>query len=229
MVLTAAERTAEIPPIRVPRVCQEADPAVAAVHGTACQIGMIAQDRIERDLILTDERTSAIVLMPIRAKRKEFPGGYDKNDRFSVKMLISSCTSSSYELDADASNALSNLGLSCEQRHQLIEVCLTGIGARRITETFCISLITENDSGVWLSLRPFPRKDRTVYPELTIILDKPTWQTRAGGSASKSRYIVYALDPGAVVSSQGSSLVPLPLMAASSVVDSTLLRDPAGG
>ena len=105
MVLTAAERTAEIPPIRVPRVCQEADPAVAAVHGTACQIGMIAQDRIERDLILTDERTSAIVLMPIRAKRKEFPGGYDKNDRFSVKMLISSCTSSSYELDADASRS----------------------------------------------------------------------------------------------------------------------------
>jgi hypothetical protein len=48
---------------------------------------MIAQDGIERDLILTNKRASAIVLMPIRAKFKEFPGGYDKNARFSVKML----------------------------------------------------------------------------------------------------------------------------------------------
>jgi len=29
---------------------------------------MIAQDRIERNLILSNKRTSAIVLMPIRAK-----------------------------------------------------------------------------------------------------------------------------------------------------------------
>ena len=67
-VLTAAERTVKIPPIRVPRVRQEANPAVAAVDRTACQIGIIAQDRIERGLILTNKRTSAIVLMPIRAK-----------------------------------------------------------------------------------------------------------------------------------------------------------------
>ena len=67
-LLTAAERTVEIPPIRVPRMRQKANPTVAAVHRTACQIGMIAQDRIERDLILTNKRTSAIVLMPIREK-----------------------------------------------------------------------------------------------------------------------------------------------------------------
>ncbi len=35
---------------------------------------------------------------------------------------------------------------------------------------------------------------------------EPTWQTRAGGSASSSRYIVYAEVPGGVVSCHGSSL-----------------------
>ena len=62
---------------------------MAAVDRTACQTGIIAQDRVERSLILTNKRTSAIIQMPIRAKRKEFPGGYDKNARFSVKILIS--------------------------------------------------------------------------------------------------------------------------------------------
>jgi len=61
---------------------------VAAADRTACQTGTIAQDRIERQLILTNKRASAVVLMPIRTKRKEFPGGYDKKARFSVKMLI---------------------------------------------------------------------------------------------------------------------------------------------
>ncbi len=103
VLLTASERAAEIPPIRVPRMCQKANSTVAAVDRTACQTGMTAQDGIERELILTNKRTSAIVLMPIRAKRKEFPGGYDKNARFSVKMLIVFCTSSSYSLDANAS------------------------------------------------------------------------------------------------------------------------------
>ena len=68
MVLTAPEWTVEIPSIRISRMCQKANPAVAAVHRTVCQIGMIAQDGIKRDLILTNKRTSAIVLMPIRAK-----------------------------------------------------------------------------------------------------------------------------------------------------------------
>ena len=103
MVLTATERTAEIPPIRIPRMRQKANSTMAAVDRTACQTGMIAQDGIERQLILTNKRTGAVVLMPIRAKRKEFPDGYDKNARFSVKMLIVLDTSSSYSLDANAS------------------------------------------------------------------------------------------------------------------------------
>jgi len=103
MVLTATELAVEIPPIRVPRMRQEANPTVAAVDRTAIQIGTIAQDGIERDLILPNKRTSAVVLMPIGAKRENFAGGYDKNARFSVKMLILLCISSSYELDAKAS------------------------------------------------------------------------------------------------------------------------------
>jgi hypothetical protein len=67
-VLTAAERTGKIPPICVPRMRQKANPTMAAVNRTACQTGMIAQDRIERQLILTNKRADAIVLMPIRAK-----------------------------------------------------------------------------------------------------------------------------------------------------------------
>jgi hypothetical protein len=103
VVRTASERTVEIPPIGVPRMCQEANRAMTAVDRTACQTGMIAQDRIQRSLILTNKRTGTIVLMPIRAKCKEFPGSYDKNARFSVKMLIVLGTPSSYELDANAS------------------------------------------------------------------------------------------------------------------------------
>lgn len=88
VVLAATKRAAEIPPIRIPRMGQKANSTVAAVDRTACQTGMIAQDGIQRELILTNKRTDAVVLMPIRAKREEFPGGYDKNAKFSVKMLI---------------------------------------------------------------------------------------------------------------------------------------------
>ena len=110
MVLTATKRTAEIPPIRVPRMRQEANPTMAAVDRTACQTGTIAQDGIQRELILTNKRTGAVVLMPILAKRKEFPDGYDKNARFSVKMLIVLSMSSSYSLDANASRRRAGMG-----------------------------------------------------------------------------------------------------------------------
>jgi len=82
---------------------EEANPAMAAVDRTACQTGMIAQDGIQRELILTNKRISAVVPVPIRPKRKEFPHGYDKNARFSVKMLSVLCIASSYSLDANAS------------------------------------------------------------------------------------------------------------------------------
>jgi hypothetical protein len=67
-VLTASEWTVKISSLCVPRMRQKANGTVTAVDRTAFQTGMIAQDRIERGLILTNKRSSAIVLMPIRAK-----------------------------------------------------------------------------------------------------------------------------------------------------------------
>lgn len=121
-VLTATERTVKISPVRVPRVRQEANAAVLTVNRTACQTGMIAQDRIECRLILTNNRTSAIVLMPIRAKCKELPGGYHKNARFSVKMLIVFDTPSSYELDAHASRSRARFFIgSAKENHPVAD------------------------------------------------------------------------------------------------------------
>jgi hypothetical protein len=54
-------------------------------------------------LILLNKRTSAVVLVPILAKREEFRDGYHKTERFSVKMPNVMCISSSYSLDANAS------------------------------------------------------------------------------------------------------------------------------
>jgi hypothetical protein len=130
VVFAATERTTQIASICVPPMRQKANPTVAAVDRTACQTRMIAQDRIQRDLILTNKRADAIVLMPIRAKTKEFPGGYDKNARFSVKMLTSFFTSSSYELDANASRARARF---FDGLHQ-IESKRTGATAGRDTE-----------------------------------------------------------------------------------------------
>jgi hypothetical protein len=42
------------------------------------------QDRVQRDLILPDERLGAIVLLPIWPKREKLLDGYDKKARFSV-------------------------------------------------------------------------------------------------------------------------------------------------
>ena len=103
LVLAATEFAAQVPPIRIPRMREEADPTTAAVDRTASQTGMLAQDGIQRQLILTNKQTGTVVLMPIRAKRKEFPDGDDKNARFSVKMLSVLGISSSYLLDAKAS------------------------------------------------------------------------------------------------------------------------------
>ena len=86
---------------------------MAAVDRTACQTGMIAQDGIQRELILTNKRRDAVVLMPIRAKRKEFPDGYDKNARFSVRMLIVLCMSSSYSLGVKASRCRARIFHAC--------------------------------------------------------------------------------------------------------------------
>jgi hypothetical protein len=68
VVLTATELAAEISAIRIPWMGQKANSTMAAVDRTACQTGMIAQEGIERQLILTNKRVGAVGLMPIRTK-----------------------------------------------------------------------------------------------------------------------------------------------------------------
>jgi hypothetical protein len=103
MVLPAAKLTTEILAACVPGMREEAYAAVATPHRAVLQVRTITQDGIQRDLILTNERLGAIVLVPILAKSKNFRDGYSKITRFSVKILILCCISSSYCLDAQAS------------------------------------------------------------------------------------------------------------------------------
>ena len=68
VVLTATEGAAEILAFGIAWMRQKANAAVATENRTACQTGMIAQERIERQLILTNKRVGAVGLMPIRTK-----------------------------------------------------------------------------------------------------------------------------------------------------------------
>ncbi len=99
----AAKGAAKITAARAARMSEEANPAVATAHGAVLPIRTIAQDSIQRELILTNKRKDPVVLMPILAKREKFRDGYNKTARFSVKMLNGFSMSSSYSLDAKAS------------------------------------------------------------------------------------------------------------------------------
>ena len=68
MVLPAAERATKIAATRIAEMRQEAYPAVATANRAVLQIRTIAQDGIQRVLILTNKRIGAAVLMPILAK-----------------------------------------------------------------------------------------------------------------------------------------------------------------
>jgi hypothetical protein len=103
MVLSAAELAAQIPAARVAGMREEAYATVATRHRAALQVRTGSQEGIQRDLILTNERLGAIVLVPIFAKSKNFRDGYRKTTRFSVKILIGLGIPSSYPLDANAS------------------------------------------------------------------------------------------------------------------------------
>jgi hypothetical protein len=115
MMFAAAERAAQVLAARVAGMGQEANPAVATGHHTVAKIWMLIQDRIESDLILTNERMDVVVLVPIVAKRENFRDRYHKTTRFSVKTLIGLCISSSYPLDAKASRGKGEVFL-CRQR-----------------------------------------------------------------------------------------------------------------
>ena len=76
---------------------------MATVDCAASQTGMVAQDGIQCQLILTNKRVDAIILVPILAEGKKFRDGYSKKARFSVKMWIVFGIASSYSLDAKTS------------------------------------------------------------------------------------------------------------------------------
>jgi hypothetical protein len=94
--LPAAKRAAEILTTGVARMSEEANPAVAAAYRAVLQIRTIAQNGVQSELILTNKRKGTVVLVPILAKRENFRDSYDKIARFSVRILIGFCISSSY-------------------------------------------------------------------------------------------------------------------------------------
>ena len=65
---SATEGAAEILPACIPRMREETNSTVATLDRTVFQIRTIAQDGIEPELILTNKRTGAVVLVPILAK-----------------------------------------------------------------------------------------------------------------------------------------------------------------
>jgi hypothetical protein len=68
MVLPAAKGAAEILAARIPGMSQEANSAPATRHRAIRQTGTTAQNGIQRQLILTNKRVGAVVLVPVLAK-----------------------------------------------------------------------------------------------------------------------------------------------------------------
>ena len=103
MVLPAAERTSQVPPTCVAGMREKANPAAHAVNDAALKLGMGLQDRVQRRLILPNERAGAVVLVPICAKREKLLDGYGKKARLSAIIFIVLYTPSSYLFEANAS------------------------------------------------------------------------------------------------------------------------------
>jgi hypothetical protein len=102
MMLATAERTVQILTVGVARMGEEPNPAVSAVHRAAGQLGTSLQNGVQRTLILTNKRTSTLLLVPILAKTKNLFDAYDKKARLSAILWTLFCMSSSYPLDATA-------------------------------------------------------------------------------------------------------------------------------
>jgi hypothetical protein len=103
MMSSAAKGTTQVDPPGVPRMRQKPDPTVTTADGAVCQIRTLSQRRIERQLILANERNNTIVLVPVDAELIQFRDRDYKNARFSVKIENVFSISSSYSLVAKAS------------------------------------------------------------------------------------------------------------------------------
>jgi hypothetical protein len=82
---------------------EEANPAIRAVRHAAPKFGMGLHNRVQRGLIVPDQRPGAIVLMPIYAKREKLPDGDGKKASLSTILSNDLCTPSSYRPEANAS------------------------------------------------------------------------------------------------------------------------------
>ena len=96
------------------------DAAMAAANGAVPKVRMVLQYRVQSDLILTNKRVGAIVLVPILRKGENLLEAYDEKPRFSV-MMRSLDTPSSYLLDAKASRGRTRFFYSIASSvHQVI-------------------------------------------------------------------------------------------------------------
>jgi hypothetical protein len=101
-MLAAAERAAQILTAGVARMGKEPNPAVLAAHRATGQLGTSLQNGVERGLILTNKRTSTLLLVPILGKRENPLDAYEEKARSSAILWILSFMLSSYLLDAEA-------------------------------------------------------------------------------------------------------------------------------
>ena len=103
VMLSAAEGTAQVPTAGIPGVSKKANAAMATGNRAVLEVRIAFQDRVQRDLILTNQRVGAIVLVPILRKGENLLEGDDEKARFSVMIWSVLFTPSSYLLDANAS------------------------------------------------------------------------------------------------------------------------------
>lgn len=103
VVSSASEGATQILAPAVAGMCEETNPTVAAPHRAVLQVRTICQQGIQSDLILPNERTSAIKLVPVLSKREHFGDSHHQMAKFSVKTPIVVCIPSSYNLATRAS------------------------------------------------------------------------------------------------------------------------------
>ena len=168
-VLPAAERAAEIPAIRVAGMREEANPAVAAAYRAVLQARTIAQHGIEGELILTNKRLGAVVLVPILAKSKNFRDGYAKSTRFSVKMLVVFGMSSSYSLDAIASRGRARIFCAVQPKTSETDPHKRSAAQSQPDQT---GLTSPLNSSAYPNLKQLLGKEKELIHSTPILLSK---------------------------------------------------------
>lgn len=102
VVLPTAKGTTQVNAASIAGMGEKPDAAMATGNSTVLKVRIVTQNRVQNDLILTDKRDSAVVLVPILRKSENLLEGYDNKPSVSV-MMLRLCTTSSYLFDAKAS------------------------------------------------------------------------------------------------------------------------------